>query len=60
MSIPNDFGDQIRRETEKKIAENLRREGIYDVTVKVDRQGQAHFDGPQESLDRVQQVLDRL
>lgn len=60
MDIPRDFGDQLRRELEKKLADSLHREGIYDVTVKVDGRGEAVFSGSDASLKRVEAVLDKL
>ena len=60
FDMPGDFAEQMRRELEKKVAESLRREGIYNVTVKVDRKGEAKFSGHDDDLKRVEKVLHKL
>ena len=57
LDVPRDFGDQIRNEFEKKLADNLRREGIYGVTVRINQSGQAVFSGSEDALKKVEAAL---
>jgi hypothetical protein len=55
-----DMSDDLYRQLERKLADCLRRDGLHNVTVKVDRQtGQAVFSGSDADLKRVSEVKNR-
>jgi hypothetical protein len=59
INLPADLGEHIRRQLERSLANHLRKEGLTDVTVVIDEDGQARFSGPEESLRQVEAALQR-
>jgi hypothetical protein len=59
VRYPVDFADKVRKELESKPQEHLRRDGIYNVTVRLDRNGQAAFSGSSVDLKKVEPSLQK-
>ena len=59
LDIPKDFAAQISKAFEKQLADHIRKDGIHGVTVKIDRNGQAVFSGPDDQLTKVSKSLEK-
>jgi len=61
FQIPSDFGDQIRKEFEKQIEDELRKAGVRGATVKIERDGKFIVDYPDQADERkLKQALEKM
>ena|ERR1700722_19949948 len=53
LEIPNDYSEQVRKDCERQLNDQVSRAGYHNVTVRIDRHGKPEYSGDEATVRRL-------